>query len=49
MAAKSFLPHAIVQLDTAVLFDVELVAWRVPGASWIIVKGKQIMAQWRNS
>lgn len=40
----NLLPHAIVQPDTHVLFDFELVARSIPDASRVIVKGKQVMA-----
>lgn len=39
------LPHAIMQLETGILCDVELTIGRIPCAGRLVVQGKQIVAE----
>lgn len=43
-----FLPHAIVQLETGFICDLELIVGRIPYASRLIVQGKKIVAEGRD-
>lgn len=43
-AMMPFLPHAIVQLETGFICDLELIVGRIPRASRLIVQGKKIVA-----
>ena len=47
-ALLPFLPHAIVQLQTCFIGDLELIVRRIPHASSLVVEGKQVMAQGRD-
>lgn len=43
-----FLPHPIVQLQTYFFCDCELIVGGIPHACFVIIQGKQIMAQRRD-